>query len=67
MREGDWKLLCDYDGSRPELYNIVNDPGESQNLADVHIKKVEKMTQKVVSWYMSMPVFETEKHETSYQ
>ncbi|MDN5216634.1 sulfatase-like hydrolase/transferase [Fulvivirgaceae bacterium BMA12] len=67
MREGDWKLLCDYDGSRPELYNIVNDPGESQNLADVHIKRVEEMTQKVVSWYMSMPVLEPEKHETSDQ
>lgn len=67
MREGGWKLLCDYDGGRPELYNIVNDPGESQNLADMHIKRVEEMKQKVISWYMSMPVLEVEKHETSDQ
>lgn len=63
MREGGWKLLCDYDGGRSELYNIVNDPGESQNLADIHIKRVEEMKQKVISWYMSMPVLEVEKHD----
>lgn len=61
MREGDWKFLCDYDGSRTELYNIINDPGESQNLADVHPKRVEAMTQNLVSWYLSMPVLEIEK------
>nr|WP_321412149.1 sulfatase-like hydrolase/transferase [uncultured Carboxylicivirga sp.] len=56
MRDGDWKLLCDYDGSRPELYNIVNDPSESTNLAVDNPEKVEQMAQMVVSWYRSMPV-----------
>ena len=58
VREGEWKLLCDYDGSRKELYNIVNDPGENQNLAEVEIEKANDMTQKVTSWYKSMPVLE---------
>lgn len=56
VRDGEWKLLCDYDGSRPELYNIVNDPGEQRNLAKVQAKRAKKMAQKVVSWYKSMPV-----------
>ncbi|XOV94251.1 MAG: sulfatase [Bacteroidota bacterium] len=56
IREGDWKLLCDYDGGRPELYHIVSDPGESQNLADQHKERVGQMTQQVVTWFESMPV-----------
>lgn len=60
VREGEWKLLCDYDGSRQELYNIFNDPGENRNLARVHPEMAREMTQKVVSWYQSMPVMEGE-------
>ncbi len=58
IREGSWKLLCDYDGSRPELYHIENDPGELQNLADHHAEKVKEMSQSVISWHQSMPVLE---------
>lgn len=58
VREGEWKLLCDYDGGRPKLYNIVNDPGEQHNLAEVHAKRANTMTQKLISWYKSMPVLE---------
>jgi len=61
VRDGAWKLLCDYDGSRPELYNIPNDPGETINLNDKYPEKVKVMTQQVVSWYRSMPVSETEQ------
>jgi uncharacterized sulfatase len=56
IRDGEWKLLCDYNGSRPELYNIVNDSGEKHNLANLHEQKAKTMTQKVISWYKSMPV-----------
>lgn len=56
VREGEWKLLCDDDGSSQELYNIVHDPGEKRNLADVHAERATTMTQKVISWYKSMPV-----------
>ncbi len=55
VREGDWKLLCDYDGSRPELYNIVSDPGENNNLAPDYPEKVSELAEKVTSWYRSMP------------
>ncbi|MFV0268329.1 MAG: sulfatase-like hydrolase/transferase [Draconibacterium sp.] len=55
VREGDWKLLCDYDGSRPELYNIVSDPGENNNLAAGYPEKARELAEKVTSWYRSMP------------
>jgi len=58
VREGEWKLLCDDDGSSQELYNIVHDPGEKRNLADVHAERATTMTQKVISWYKSMPVLD---------
>ncbi|MEK6481612.1 sulfatase-like hydrolase/transferase [Catalinimonas sp. 4WD22] len=61
VRDGAWKLLCDYDGGRPELYNIVDDPGETHNFADEHRERVETLTQKLTSWYKSMPVREAEK------
>lgn len=55
MRDGDWKLLCDYDGSRPELYNIVDDPGETRNLADLHPERVGSMAKQLIEWWISMP------------
>jgi uncharacterized sulfatase len=60
VREGDWKLLCGYNGDRKELYHIVNDPGEKRNLADMQSEIARNMTQKVISWYASMPVLETQ-------
>lgn len=35
-RVGNWKLLLNPDGSRVELYDVVADPGESDNLADAN-------------------------------
>jgi len=67
VREGDWKLLCEYNGDRQELYNIANDPGEKHNLAEVHTKRSSTLTQKVLAWYKSMPVFDIDKHQISKQ
>jgi uncharacterized sulfatase len=36
IRDGDWKLLVNRNGSKPELFNVINDPHESTNLADKH-------------------------------
>lgn len=55
MREGEWKLLCDFDGSRPELYRLSHDPGEDTNLAGQQPELVQKMTQAVMAWNRSMP------------
>ena len=57
IRNGPWKLLCDYDGSRPFLYNIFKDHGEKQNLAldPLQAENVKTLTQQVVDWHLSMP------------
>ena len=56
MRQDEWKLLCDYDGGRPELYNLDTDAGEEHNLAPDRPEMVEAMVREVVQWYASMPV-----------
>ena len=55
MRDGKWKLLCDYDGSRPELYDLDLDPGETTNLAEKNPEMVALMVGKVLTWWNSMP------------
>ena len=60
MREGKWKLLCDYDGSRPELYDITKDPGEKTNLAGTNPDIVRSMTRELDSWWTSMPQIESD-------
>lgn len=55
MREGNWKLLCDYDGGRPELYDIAADPGETKNLASAHRERTKTMTKEVLAWWNAMP------------
>jgi arylsulfatase A-like enzyme len=54
-RDGKWKLLCDYDGRRPNLYNIITDPGETQNLVKSHPQVVKDLTKKVTAWWALMP------------
>ncbi len=54
VRHRQWKLLCDYDGSRPQLYDVIRDPGESNNLVAKHPDVVQELTRKVVAWYASM-------------
>jgi arylsulfatase A-like enzyme len=55
VREGTWKLLCEYDGRAPKLYDLGQDPGETTNLADQHAEVVERLTAALVAWHRSMP------------
>ncbi|WAC21530.1 sulfatase-like hydrolase/transferase [Luteolibacter sp. SL250] len=55
MRDGEWKLLCNYDGSAPQLYHLPADAGEATNLAGRHPEVVEKMTRAVTAWHDSLP------------
>lgn len=56
MRSGGWKFLMNPDGSRKELYNIVTDPKEIDNLASENPKLVEQFTKELLSWYKTLPV-----------
>lgn len=55
MREGHWKLLCEYDGTQPQLYDLDQDRGESTNLAAKHADIVERMSKALLAWHASMP------------
>jgi uncharacterized sulfatase len=56
MREGRWKLLCEYDGSDPQLYDLVADRSETTNLAEAQKEIVMKMFEKLAEWNQAMPV-----------
>ena len=51
IRRGDFKLLVNADGSRLELYNIVNDPYELENIADKHHELCQELSAKVIDWF----------------
>lgn len=55
MRSSKWKLLCEYNGSNPELYDMETDRGESKNIADQHADLVAKLTNQLTAWHQSMP------------
>jgi uncharacterized sulfatase len=55
VRDGDWKLLCDYDGSKPQLYNLAKDRGEATNLATNNPELVKRLTTALLAWHKSMP------------
>ena len=55
VRDGKWKLLCEYDGSQAELYDLTKDPSESKNLASQHADVVARLKSRLLAWDQSMP------------
>jgi uncharacterized sulfatase len=55
LREGAWKLLCEYDGSQPQLYNLTTDPGETTNVAATNDALVKRFTTAATAWHQSLP------------
>lgn len=55
VREGRWKLLCDFDGSHPQLYDIPADPGEAQDLSTQHPELTARLTELVLAWNAALP------------
>jgi arylsulfatase A-like enzyme len=54
-RSGNSKLLCEYDGSKPQLYDVLKDAGESHNLAAEQPEVVTELTKQVLAWHVSLP------------
>ncbi|WP_209404365.1 sulfatase [Pseudozobellia sp. WGM2] len=50
IRKGDWKLIQFLDDDRLELYNLINDIGESHNLAYEESEKAEELLQLLNNW-----------------
>ena len=55
VRDGNWKLLCEYDGSDAMLYDLAVDAGETNNLVDKQPQVVERLTKAVLAWNQSLP------------
>jgi uncharacterized sulfatase len=55
VRNGRWKLLCSYDGSNPQLYDLDTDRGETNNIAEKNPEAVRRLSAEVVAWHKSMP------------
>jgi hypothetical protein len=55
VRDGNWKLLCEYDGSKPQLYDLEMDVSEKTNVADQNSNTVNRLTAAVLEWNESMP------------
>jgi arylsulfatase A-like enzyme len=49
VRDGNWKLVEERNGKQ-ELYNLVEDIGEKDNLADEQKSKVAKMKKLLDKW-----------------
>ena len=56
VRDGNWKLLVQEDGSRPQLYNLAKDEGEANNLAAQETQLVQRLTKAVLDWNRTLPV-----------
>jgi N-acetylgalactosamine-6-sulfatase len=55
VRDGDWKLLMSADGARAELFNVLKDSGESNNLASAQPERVAQLRRMIVAWKASLP------------
>lgn len=55
IREGQWKLLCEYDGSQAQLFDLTTDRAETANLAAQHPDLVRRLAAAVRAWYQSAP------------
>jgi len=55
VRHGKWKLLVNYAGADPQLYDIIADPTESENLADSFPEIVAELMAATSQWDAEMP------------
>jgi len=54
VRAGRWKLHEYFEDQGFELYDLENDPGERNNVADANPEKMEELKKYLVSWRTSM-------------
>ncbi|GHV23299.1 N-acetylgalactosamine-6-sulfatase [Bacteroidia bacterium] len=56
VREGNWKLLINYDESDIMLYNLYEDPRETTNLFEKYPDKAKELKEKTLQWRHTLPV-----------
>lgn len=55
VRAGNMKLLCEYDGSDAQLYDLDADPGERQDLAAERPETTTRLKRMLLAWHRAMP------------
>ncbi len=55
VREGDWKLLINADGSDAQLYDLGADPKETRNLAQEKPEITRQLSGMALNWRRSQP------------
>ncbi len=55
IRDGDWKLLMNDDGTQTELYNLKKDASENNNVAASNEAVVNKLSSMLLQWRKSLP------------
>jgi arylsulfatase A-like enzyme len=55
LREGDWKLLVNADGSDVQLYDLKADPKETHNIASESPDVAARLKDKALAWRNSLP------------
>ncbi len=56
VREGDWKLLVNEDGTGTQLYDLAKDRVEKTNLANANPEIVTRLKKSVLDWRKTLPV-----------
>lgn len=55
VRDHDWKLLINADGSAAELYDLARDRNETQNILATHRDVADRLTHAALEWRKSLP------------
>lgn len=55
IREGEWKLLVNADGSDVLLFNLKEDPLEKKNIAEQHPDITGRMKEQALAWRSALP------------
>lgn len=55
VRDGDWKLLVNADGTGAELYDLATDPKEIQDQRAVRPDVAKRLTEQALKWRKSLP------------
>jgi N-acetylgalactosamine-6-sulfatase len=55
IRDGDWKLFVNHNGTGAQLFNIPADIGEEHDVAGEHPDIVQSLTAKALAWAKSLP------------
>lgn len=50
IRGGDWKLILNYETNKVELYNLKEDIGETNDLAETNPEKTQELESKLNEW-----------------